>query len=408
MIGDWLNRNRVIGAVGAAAIGKAAVGFVFSTIIVSQLEATVAAAFFQILFLQAMFVTFVSASGFVRGVQAHEVDGNSSGHIRLFLRFSTVTALAAFALSEFALPDTYLGTDSAEQRLVIALLLVGGVATGANAIIQGSIVRRYDRAQVFLVPLAASGIALILLGLFWQRASPVMLAAVWLSFQVLTPVTLLAAFPAARELLAAAFRTKGASAVEMATIRTGFANVFNSGAVFAFREVWRLAVPAEMAALTFFIVRIFEMIAQMAYQLASSAPSFIDRFNRSVLRAVEERRAAVTTAFLLLSILGLIGMATLEPLGMQVADAAILITAELLILPAKTAAAIALVSLLFHTDQDRYFITLGATAVAVLILAFSVDFANSLLALQIMNLTTIVIILAMFVFLGRPTARLEE
>lgn len=354
---------------------RAAVGLTISSLIYAKLAPSQAAGLFQLFFLQSVFIAFVSASGFVRSVKHSHEGGDAAVHFRYYASFITRSAAIAAIASIILLPANYLGVSFSEQLAVCLLLVFGGAATALSGVLQGSVVLVAGKARTIGCVAGANMVAFVGAGFILLIPGSVTATVALFLSQLLSGVALLIFIPKARALVRES-RHKRLERKGDSILLTGLANTGSLLAFFAAREYWKNYVSFEDAAFIFFIIRISDMLLQLAYFIFSSTPRLVKLF------VVLLNRLEIVVPVLV--ILGLIGPLFLS---VDVSSPAnqetfvIVVLFELVILLPRAIASMSLVRLLYRDGPLHYIVTI-TISIAVLGGVFLFSTPPGLLTLQ--------------------------
>ncbi|EAQ03070.1 hypothetical protein OB2597_13038 [Pseudooceanicola batsensis HTCC2597] len=311
-----LNRSS---AIGLAMLLRAGLMLVISAMAYRTQAPEDAAAFFQCIYLQAIAIAFLSASGFFR-VQSKRSEDEVSSYL---------SAMTLLVLPSVALPlSVALLVDEYAARLPELLIAwVGAVATAYAAPISAIVMKSRGPFAAFLPACAAAVLALLTLLLVGDAGAGRLTPYLALSgFQVTNILLLLASDrKAVRTRLPGLSRLR--AGLPWDNIREAFVvgacNVLNMLLVFAIREAWAERAGADIAAAVFLTLRISDSAMQLFHMVLSGHP-VITRLiaGRWSLRAQVAMTALSVGALLLLGMnaaaLGAIAFAVAAQIALDV------------------------------------------------------------------------------------------
>lgn len=241
----------VLGASGA----KALLQIVVAAAIVSGAAASDAAAIFQLLFLQATGIALISAAGYMQGFAVGDDETKVAELITVRLALSALV-LGLVAAMHCALPS---GTEMATEK---ALIAIGAVASGLLAPLQGYVVRKRGNLAGFGPSVLVAGLALVPAMAFARENAT--LALFWLTFsQVGTLVLMALRERQVLHVVTSQLRTMDGGKF-LASFRllasVGAANTAGMLVVFLLREYWSAHAAPQVAAVTFFVLRIADSV----------------------------------------------------------------------------------------------------------------------------------------------------
>lgn len=240
--------------------------------------------FFQIVFLQAIVIAFLSASGFFRA-QALKDDGEAADYL---------AAMVLLIVPSLALPLLLAVLDQDYSGRLLALMAIwsGAVATALATPLSALVMTRLGPFRAFLPACISATVVLFALWLAAERNWFDLLPYVALaSFQILN-FTLLALQQ--RSLIVAALRRlfgkklKELKGYVLEGFGVGASNVAHLLVVLAVREIWSDSVSDELAAALFFVLRVSDTGLQLLHMVLSK--------NALVERLIEIGRAPVLQA----------------------------------------------------------------------------------------------------------------
>jgi hypothetical protein len=259
---------------------RAAFGVAFAAVMVGRFESQVAVELFQLLLLQTILVTFVSGAGYARAVSTSYAESGAARLLRGYALFALATAAFIGIMEAMVLPREVVERFATPDRWKIYALVAGGLAAGLQAILQGAILRATGPARVFLPMVAVSAaFTLALSGFLFLDLTGGALLLTYVGYQLaLLTVFMLANRAAVAALLRSAARGRAqplrdsAEALGFGAINTAVLLVF-----FLFRELWSERVDADIAAASFFAVRISETYLGILFYI-SAGSTLLARF----------------------------------------------------------------------------------------------------------------------------------
>lgn len=360
------------GTIGVAVALRAVIGAAVSFVIFHSLQPSQSTAFFQVLLLQSVFTTFVSASGFVQAAQLRSDHVAAERLILQYVVFSLLAGMAAYGAAAVLLPADYLGVTRAAQQIAVTLLLVGSIASALGALLQGALVQDLGRKQVFGATIFGYVAILPVATIVWYFPGVIQLALVMAIIQAVPIGSLVARFETARKLIGRALRGRRLERhwglPDTFVFMTGIANTLFLGASFAFREAWRPENPSQVTTTSFFMVRIFELLFQILSLVMASAPSLI----RALECRLEDRSIRLIVAGLATLYLAVIAaiLLCLPVPSDHLSLVIFFMAAELAILPLRVLGAFASISTLHSRNSLGYlflnFFSMGALAICAL------------------------------------------
>lgn len=252
-------------AIGLSILLRAALLLFVSTLVYKIASPSEATIFFQIVYLQAIAVAFLSASGFFRA-QSLETDADAADYMG---------AIMILALPSLFLPAAVavLDDDYANRIPELLIMWVGAVSTALAAPLSALTMRRKGPFAAFL-PACLS--ASIVLGGIWiakDRTWYDLTAYLALSgFQVLTLILL---GLSARDILRLSLKNLSWRTKYMPwrfvqeTIGVGSINVTIMLIAFGLRELWASATTPELAAAVFLLLRVSDTGLQLIHMVLS-------------------------------------------------------------------------------------------------------------------------------------------
>lgn len=235
------------------------------------LSASDAAQFFQLVFLQAILIAFISATGFFR-VQRLQAENDILDYI--IAGFCLLPVSALFLL-------VFLGVFPVYREIwpVLVPIWVGGAASAVAASWSAVVQKRAGPFRAFGPTCLSVGIVAPSLVLLSDGSAHVAVPYLLLgAFQVINLALLFAFCPDLLRAVLGRAMTAGASGAwrfvrEGAGV--GAINVVSLLATFAVREAWRMETSAEFAALVFLLLRITDTVLQLGHMTlaGSSVPT---------------------------------------------------------------------------------------------------------------------------------------
>ncbi len=249
-------RSRAV-FVGLSLGGRAAFFLALSALVYARAEPTAAVAFFQLMFLQAVVITFLSASGYFRALNTTE---DATGKISLL-----AAHLVLAGLSLLALPPMLIWGGALYPSVSVLLLVWGGaVAAALSGPLTGLTLASRGPARAF-GPQAVLAVLCAVAAfhpIFGGRLGPYLLVAV---FQGATMLWLAAQNAAVVRGAAAQVWRGGLRQVfdtQSATLAYGAINTGTLSVVFIFREIWSMSAPPALVAAAFFALRFSDTLSQ--------------------------------------------------------------------------------------------------------------------------------------------------
>lgn len=260
--------------VTGSVVAKILFGVVLYVVVLTKVNHDVASDAFQALLLQSAIITITCGSAYPRAVAAK---GNLQVAAGLTVAFLVITlALAAFTLSTAAILSPSGAIPRFARVDVLALLLIGGFATGLHTLFQGLFLEKQGGARTFL-PITISQIIAAVAVLLVHVESMPGLAAIVAAAQVL-PLVLYAAWNhraiVTIDYRHAATNTQAVRGYLSETLSFGVTSTIYLLVFLAIREVWRGHVDASTAAFVFFAMRISDVYTQVAYYMFASSSFF--------------------------------------------------------------------------------------------------------------------------------------
>lgn len=285
-----------LGIVSGSTISKILMGTVFSAVLSLRLSAAETVNLFQVILAQSVIITVATGGGYILSVT------ESTDHQNLALKTARAMALCAMAVMvAVAVRLLVTGTPSLSflniGTLVQILLLAGAIATSFAAVIQGFIAAGDSSPRAFAPIMATSllfTIGLALPGLDTPDAFGAYLA----FYQMACLLSLVAASGLARSIIIAAVRrlTWSSTWKIQSPLTFGVINALCAALVFAFRENWKLEVPAAGAAPILLVFRLSDLYlgigivvladTHVAARIREHSVNFITMVRRALLIAV--------------------------------------------------------------------------------------------------------------------------
>jgi hypothetical protein len=263
-----------MGPIAVSIVARAVFGLVLATVLVTRYPPETSVQFFQLFFLQSIFLTFVAGAGYAHAVAVSDRTEDAVRLTRAYLAFVVIT-VALVIVAENAVPRRLIAQAVSPDRWKIYLLLLGGVATGLHGLLQGVVVKSIGSLRTFMPTTAAS-----LLGAAFLAADPGLSAdgviVCCVVYQVLNLVFLVVSSPFAWRRLkeAADPRGQGVHLVSswtvfaIGSINTAYLLIF-----YIFRSFWSDHVAATVSQAAFFGLRISETYMQiLALGVAQANP----------------------------------------------------------------------------------------------------------------------------------------
>lgn len=291
-------------AIGLSMILRSGLLLLISGIVYKTYSAADAAAFFQIIYLQAIAIAFLSASGFFR-VQAIDADEGLAEYL-------TATALLILPSALLPLAVALLLPEYAARLPELAIAWIGAIATALAAPVSGIILKRHGPLAAFLPACIAAALAMIFLVAVSSGELTPYLALC--SFQIVTVLLLLVQI---RTILATTLRrlARLGSGMPWPAIHeasaVGAVNVVNMLLVFGIRQLWIQTAGADIGAAVLLTLRISDSVLQLLHMVMAG--------HRVVTRLIRSRwslmaqAGSVTISILLVLLLGQLAVAHAIP-----------------------------------------------------------------------------------------------
>ena len=253
-----------MGPIAVSIAARALFGLVLATVLVSRYPPETSVQFFQLFFLQSIFLTFVSGAGYAHAVAASDRTEDAVRLMRAYLAFVLI-AVAVVVAAENTLPRSLTAETVSPDRWKIYVLLLGGVATGLHGLLQGVVVKSIGSLRTFLPTTVASLLGAVVLAADSSLSSGAVLVCC-VAYQVLTLVFLLVSSPLAWRRLREASDPRG-QPVHLISSGTVFAigsvNTVYLLIFFVFRSVWSSHAVATVSQAAFFGLRVSDTYMQI-------------------------------------------------------------------------------------------------------------------------------------------------
>ncbi len=388
--------------IGAYFISRAIVVLVINTVIYSKLPAHQSAPFFQMLFLQSVFVTFISASGFVRSVKLMDDGGDAVGQFGYYLRYCSIAGILSLLAGVILLPPDYLSIGIAPQIAILMLLIVGGIFSTLATVLQGLVILTQGKPKTFGAVALANLISLLCVVLIFIYPSVGMIATIWALSQMFGLLALILFLPAAREILQDSRGNNIPASSNDAPYIAGLANVIFLLAMFAVRENWKFLVNDKDASLVFLILRISEMSLQILFIWISSTPSILKKLEDIFLSRKLTFILIILYLFIMIasSLLGDIEYKLSTSIYSIIYLLIFISIFEVVLFVPKMHSSIMLIILLNSGENKKYLLLCIFSSISAVLCGFLL-FDPTILTMQKISLAVALTVTALFNFLPR-------